>query len=327
MTAAATTAVKVLALRAEAQDVLSLELAAADGSALEPQEPGAHLDLHLPNGLVRSYSLCGDVHGEVGRGHYRIAVGRSTTSRGGSAYVHEHVRVGDTLRIGAPRNHFKLDRGAQKVVLVAGGIGITPLLSMARQCAQEGRDWHLHYCVRNGVRAAFLDELRSLEAGQHRVTTWFSEVGGNRFDATGVLRPPLPLNSHVYCCGSPSLMQSVEQAINWLPEHQRHFERFMGGTDTSLDTHGERTFTLHLEQSRQTLEVPAGRSVLECLEDAGIFVPFACREGLCGSCETPVLEGCVEHRDFVLSAADRASNKKMMVCVSRAADQHLRLDV
>lgn len=327
MTTTVTVAVKVCAIRAEAQDVLSLELAAQDGTALAPQEPGAHLDLYLPNGLVRSYSLCGGVPGQPERGRYRIAVGRSANSRGGSAYVHEQVRVGDTLHIGVPRNHFRLDGHAQKVVLVAGGIGITPLLSMARQCAQEGRDWQLHYCIRTGTRAAFIDELRGLEAGQHRVTTWCSGIDGNRFDAASILHPSLPLDTHVYCCGSPALMNAVERAIGWLPEPQRHFERFLVDADRSTGAQDQRGFTLQLERSRQALEVPAGRSVLECLEAAGISVPFACREGLCGSCETTVLEGCVDHRDFVLSQADRASHKKMLVCVSRAADLHLKLDL
>lgn len=326
MTAAATTAVKVRALRAEAQDVVSLELCAADGSALAPQSPGAHLDVHLPNGLVRSYSLCGSLASEGERGSYRIAVGRSAASRGGSSYVHEHVRVGDTLRIGAPRNHFRLDEGALQVVLIAGGIGITPLLAMARQCARERRDWRLHYCVRTGARAAFIDELRALEGGQDRVTVWCS-ADGTRFDATSVLRPPLPSQSQVYCCGSPSLMNSVEQAISWLPEHHRHFERFAGSDSPLPGTGAERSFTVHLDRSQKTLEVPAGRSLLECLESIGMSVPFACREGLCGSCETPVLGGCVEHRDFVLAAADRALHQRMMVCVSRAADRHLTLDL
>lgn len=327
MSATATTAVKVLAYRAEALDVVSLELGALDGAALTAQEPGAHLDLHLPNGLVRSYSLCGSPDGKGAAGRYRIAVGNSTTGQGGSAYVHGQLRVGDTLRIGAPRNHFQLDKAKGPVVLVAGGIGITPLLPMARQCAREGRDWKLHYCVRSEARAAFLDELRALDAGQGRVATWYSSGQGTRFDAAGALGGCLPSNAHVYCCGSPSLMGSVEQAISGLPQERRHFERFVAHGDGAADAGAGHAFTVHLSRSGRQLDVPAGRSVLECLESAGVPVPFACREGLCGSCETPVLQGCVEHRDHVLSAADRAAHKKMMVCVSRAADRHLTLDL
>lgn len=339
---AQTTAARVMDIRAEGKDILALELGRVDGLPWGAYEPGAHLDLHLPNGMVRSYSLCGLVAMGACPERYRIAVGKSAASRGGSAYVHERLRVGDVLPVSAPRNHFALDDSTAPVVLVAGGIGITPLLAMARQCAALGRDWTLHYCVRTPAHAAFLDELWALPGALDRVLVWQSAGRGRRFDAATVLRgagssAPLGVpatalaglapDSHVYCCGSPSLMAAVESAIAWLPDSQRHFERFVAAASAETEHEATLGFIVHLAQSKKQVHVPAGRSVLECLESEGVSVPFACREGLCGSCETAVLDGDVDHRDCVLSQADRAANQKMMVCVSRAARGHLTLNL
>lgn len=317
-------AVRVAALRTEALDVLSVELEAQEGVSLPSAEAGAHIDLHLANGLVRNYSLC-NTPGTTRR--YRLGVGRSATSRGGSAYVHEQLRVGDVLRISAPRNNFALTPKAQQVVLVAGGIGITPLLAMARQCAADGRDWTLHYCARSHLRAAFFDELRVLQGEIQRIHTWFSDEDGKGFDAEGTFVAAPPPSLHVYCCGPESLMNAVELATAHFAPDQVHFERFGAPMPHVAAVGAAESFELHLKRSGLTLQVPPARSVLDCIESHGVMVPFSCREGLCGTCETTVLDGAIEHRDFVLSAVDRAAQNKMMVCVSRAAGGHLTLDL
>lgn len=316
-----TTSVRVTAVRAQALDVRSIELRTQDGAALPAAAPGSHIDLHLPGGLVRTYSIF-EVSSDGSS--YSIGVGRDSNSRGGSAFVHEQMRVGDVLPISAPRNHFALAQEAKRVLLIAGGIGITPLLAMARQCAQEGRDWTLHYCARSPSRAAFLEELSALDPGVTRIKTWFS-VAGQRFDAATTLSDVSP-DTHVYCCGPERLMRAVETAPGPLASAQRHFERFVA---PALDgvVRDTNAFEVRLQRSGLSFQVPAGRSVLECIEDHGIAVPFSCREGLCGTCETSVLDGTVEHRDFVLSAVDKEAQNKMLVCVSRAACSRITLDL
>lgn len=316
-------AVRVVSMRAEALDVVSLELQAENGAPLPSADPGSHIDLHLPNGLVRNYSLC-DTRASTQR--YRIGVGRSATSRGGSAFVHERLRVGDVLRISPPRNNFALVSDSQRVVLVAGGIGITPLIAMARRCAAEGREWTLHYCARSRLRTAFLDELRALADGPTCVQTWLAEEDGKGFDAAATFAGTPPPGLHVYCCGPEPLMNAVERATTHFASGQVHFERF-GAPVLEAAVPVASGVDLHLKRSGLTLQVPPELSVLECLESHGVSVPFSCREGLCGTCETSVIDGMVDHRDFVLSAADRAAQRKMMVCVSRAAGAHLTLDL
>jgi ferredoxin-NADP reductase len=317
----ATLLARVAAVRAQALDVRSIELRAHDGPRLPAATPGAHLDLHLPGGLVRTYSI---FEAAADGSHYRIGVGRDAGSRGGSAFVHEQLRVGDVLPVSAPRNHFPLSPNAGPVVLIAGGIGITPLLAMARQCAAEGREWTLHYCARSPARAAFLEELHALDGGGARTKTWFSTAGA-RFDAAAVLSA-VPPDTQVYCCGPERLMDAVEAASAWLAPAQRHFERFVAPASDATPADAN-AFELRLQRSGVTVQVPADRSVLECIEDHGIAVPFSCREGLCGTCETSVLDGTVDHRDFVLSAADKRAHHKMLVCVSRAACSHITLDL
>lgn len=315
------TSVRVAAVRARALDVRSVELQSRDGAALPAAAPGSHIDLHLPGGLLRTYSIF-----EVGADgtSYGIGVGRDGNGRGGSAFVHEQIRVGDVLPISAPRNHFPLSPDAARVLLIAGGIGITPLLAMARQCVAQGADWALHYCARSPSRAAFLEELRALDPGGSRIHTWFSS-DGRRLDAAALLKDASP-DAHVYCCGPESLMNAVETAPGPLPPAQRHFERFVAPA-SDLASGDTSAFDVQLQRSGMTVHVPADRSVLECLEDHGIDVPFSCREGLCGTCETGVLAGTVEHRDFVLSAAEKLAQNKMLVCVSRAACSRITLDL
>lgn len=316
---------RVTDIRAEARDVMSLALAAEDGTALPSVSAGSHLDIELRPGLIRSYSICA----WEGDG-YRVGVGLNANGRGGSRHVHHRLRVGDALRAGLPRNHFPLATGASRHVFVAGGIGITPLLAMARACQMAAEDWTLIYCARSRLRAAFLDELVAL-GGRDRVETWFAEEDGAAWDAAARLSAAPAAGEHVYCCGPGGLMQAVADATRHYPPAQVHFEWFAApaaevapaGTGPQPD----RGFQLRLARSGMNLTVGADETVLACLERAGVEVPWSCREGLCGSCQAGVLAGDIDHRDMVLSTAEQQAGSSMMVCVSRARGECLTLDL
>lgn len=324
-------ALRVHAVRAEARDVLSIELRSAGGSALPPFTPGAHLEITLPAGadgrpaLVRHYSLCNSA-AETHR--YVVAVGLAPASRGGSLAVHEQLRVGQVLPVRPPRNHFALAEGAAHYRFIAGGIGITPILSMLRWCEAQGQPWSLLYCTRSRVRTAFYEELRAYGP---RVQFHFDdEAGGRPADLAQALSRPVP-GEHLHCCGPAPLMRAVQAASAQRPPGTVHFEWFSAG-DPAPATQApaaatDSGFDIVLAQSGQRLHVPPDQSILDTLEQHGIGVPFACREGLCRTCETGLCGGEAEHRDLVLSDAERAAQKTILLCVSRAKSAVLELDL
>lgn len=319
-------ALQVVGLRAEARDVLSVELAAVDGSPLLSATPGSHLDLELAPDLVRSYSLV-DTCGPT----YHIGVGLSANSRGGSSHVHQALRLGDRLRSSLPRNHFPLATNAARHVFVAGGIGITPLAAMARACQARGEDWALHYCARSRLRAAFLDDLVAL-GGRERIRTWFAEEDGAVFDAARHFEGAPAAGEHVYCCGPQGLMQAVAHATRHHPQQQVHFEWFAapgpGPAPAAVPPPvTDAGFRVQLARSAMAFDVGPGETILACLEREGVDVPWSCREGLCGSCQTQVLAGEIDHRDMVLTAEEQRAGRTMMVCVSRARGAALTLDL
>lgn len=320
----------VAARREEAAGVISLELHAAHGGPLPRFGAGAHIDVHLPvrdaqgRFLVRQYSLCNDP-AEPHR--YVIGVGRDPNSRGGSAWLHDELQVGDLLRIGAPRNNFPLDESAAYSVLVAGGIGITPLLAMGRRLSTLGRPWTLYYCARTPERAAFLEELRAMPA---RVVPVFDGLPGGQPLDLGSVIADAPANAHLYCCGPASLMEAFELAAAGRPRQQVHVEWFKpraAAADVQAQAQGERPFDIVLARGGRTLHVPAGQSILDVLIEAGIQVQHSCCDGVCGTCETRVIEGVPEHRDAVLLGEAAHTTDRMMVCVSRSAGPHLTLDL
>lgn len=321
-------AVVVTRVTCEAKDVLVLDLESATGTELPPFEPGAHLELTLPNGLVRHYSLCNDPRE---RGRYRIGVGLSAASRGGSSFIHQRVKAGATLSISRPRNNFPLVVDAPEYGFVAGGIGITPILSMIHWCIAHGKRWQLYYCARSRQRAAFYEDLQALarEAGRAPVAYHFDdEQGGRLFDAQTALQACAPA-AHVYCCGPAPLMEAVQAATRSRPPEQVHFEWFSAkpAEAETADAKVEHAFTVVLHRSERRIPVPPGVSILDALEQHGVAVPYSCREGLCGTCETRVLAGEPEHRDYVLSNTARAKNDTMMICVSRARSAVIELDL
>jgi tetrachlorobenzoquinone reductase len=315
---------RVTDVAAEAKDVLALELRDPQGRDLPPVEPGAHLEITLGNGQIRHYSLCHDTRE---RSRYVIGVGLAAASRGGSRHIHQNVRVGDLLSINAVRNQFALHEGAAHYRFIAGGIGITPIMAMIEHCAARGADWSLLYCVRGRHRAAFLERLAPW--GERVRFHFDDEAGGKTADFDAALARPRG-NEHIYCCGPAPLMQAVQRAAAGWPDGSVHFEWFaapVAPAAGAADGTEDGGFALLLRRSGARLEVRAGQSMLEALEANGYAVPFSCREGLCRTCETPLCAGEADHRDFVLSQAEKDAQRSVMLCVSRARTPTLELDL
>lgn len=296
----------------EADGVLSVELARPDGKPLPAWTPGAHLDLHV-GGFVRQYSLCGDPADSTA---YRLGVLNEPSSRGGSRHVHTKLRPGQTVHAVGPRNHFALEPAASYVFL-AGGIGITPILAMARRAERDGVPYRLIHGGRSRASMAFGSELSALTGD---VTLVPQDEHGHP-DLAAALRD-LPADALVYCCGPEPLLKAVEETC---PAGQLRVERFAAPV---VERDGDDTaFEVECRRSGVTLNVDAGTSVLEAAENAGLAVASSCRDGICGSCETRVLAGTPDHRDFLLSEAERATGETMMLCVSRCASDRLVLDL
>ena len=304
--------VRVKSATWEAPGVVSFELRALDSGELPAFTAGAHIDLSLPNGLIRSYSL---INAQTERHRYVIAVQKDRASRGGSKWVHDSLRPGDVLTINGPRNNFALDEAAEHSVFIAGGIGITPILSMTARLSSLRRGWELIYCARTRAGAAFVDRL----AGNVRLH-FDEEAGGTMLDIAAVAGAA-PANSHLYCCGPLPMLAAFEAATAGLPRQRVHVEYF-SAKDAPAVSGG---FTVILAKSGREIVVPAGKTILETLLEAGIDIPYSCMEGVCGTCETEVLEGIPDHRDLVLSDAERAANKTMMICCSGAKSDRLVL--
>ncbi|MFI5659514.1 PDR/VanB family oxidoreductase [Streptomyces sp. NPDC051684] len=297
----------------EADGVLSVELIHPDGKPLPAWEPGAHLDVHV-GGQVRQYSLCGD---PADCGTYRIGVLNEPSSRGGSRHVHTKLRPGQQVTVSEPRNHFALE-DAPAYVFVAGGIGVTPILAMAREAARRGADWRMVYGGRGRASMAFTDELAALGGD----LTLVPQDEQGHIDLDGTLAG-LPEGTLVYSCGPEPLLAAVEERC---PAERLRLERFAAPVVERSADDGE--FEVECRTSGQTLTVGADTSILEAAEGAGIDVASSCRDGICGSCETRVIEGAPEHRDFLLSEAEHAASASMMICVSRcAAGSRLVLDL
>jgi ferredoxin-NADP reductase len=306
----------VTAKNAVADAVVTLELRHPEGRRLPDWAPGAHVDLVLPNGLTRQYSLCGD---RWDAHSYRIGVLREPVGRGGSAYVHDQLRVGDPVAIGGPRNNFRLVP-AEDYLFIAGGIGITPLLPMVHQAELLGARWRLLYGGRSRATMAFLDELARYGA----------KVAVSPQDEQGLLPlsdwlPSAGSATRVYCCGPEGLLATVERRCADYPVGQLRTERFVPRQNPAPAR--TEPFQLELCRSGRTVEVAPGQSVLDALADAGVHVLSSCRRGVCGTCETTVIAGEPDHRDSLLDDDERAAGDCMFVCVSSALSDRLVLDL
>ena len=312
----------VTRLTQEAQDVLGVELRAADFRELPEFTAGAHVDLHLPNGLCRQYSLA---NSPLERHRYVLGVGMTPASRGGSAFVHQRLAVGDVVQVSEPRALFGIEPGAEEHLFIAGGIGITPILSMIHWCEANGSRWRLLYCVRTRARAAY---AWTLAPHRTRVTLHVDQESTGAPDLKAWLNPA-SAGAHVYCCGPSGLMDAVAAAcaVAGVTRDATHFERFSALTPPKIAEQAAGTFTAVLRRTGKRIAVRADQSLLDALEANNVGVPFSCREGLCRSCETPLLGGEADHRDFVLSDAERAAHNCILPCVSRARSAELVLDL
>ena len=313
--------VRVTAADPVARDIVRFELQAPDGSALPAFSAGAHIPVRTPAGMMRQYSLC-SAQSDTSR--YLIAVKREAAGRGGSSSMVESVKPGDTLQIGAPVNQFPLDDRARSFLLIAGGIGITPMLAMALALAEEGsRRFRLVYLTRDLESTAFVDQLTSPEL---KASVTLHQDGGNpdqAFDLWPLLEKPGSMSGqHVYCCGPSGLMEAVRDMTGHWPSGAVHFESF--GVDTAARA-DDRAFRVACRRSGVEFEVPVGRSILEVARAQGINIPSSCESGTCGSCRTALLAGEADHRDLVLLPEEHASH--IMVCVSRARGERLELEL
>ncbi len=311
---------RITSCRDEALGVKAFELVHAEGLPLAPVEAGAHIELHLADQLQRCYSLL-NAPGETHR--YQIAVHLSPDSKGGSKHVHKRWQVGEVVLASAPRNHFPLQESAAHSCLIAGGIGITPLLAMAHRLNALGRSWELHYCARTPAHAAFLDDVQRLAAHSGNACHFhFDHAPGGAPLNIAALVHSLPQETHLYCCGPKGMLESFEAATADRLE-RRHVEYFGARNEAAL----EGGFTVELARSKLVFNVPAGRSILDVVLDAGIEVPTSCREGICGTCETRILAGEADHRDALLMKEEQEGNRSMMICCSGAKSSRLVLDL
>jgi len=312
--------VRVESITAETADIRSYDLRPANGGDLPPFTAGAHIDLHLRNNTVRSYSL---LNPQSEQHRYVIAVALDRDSRGGSSFIHHALRVGDCFPVSMPRNNFRLAEAGEHSVLIAGGIGITPLWCMVQRLRELNRSWELYYCTRTRQATAFYEALSTLPAGERdRVHFNFDEeTDGRMLDLAGVLKDADPA-CHYYCCGPVPMLIAFEAATASLPRDRVHVEYFTA-KDAPVMSGG---FTVVLARSERTIAIPQGKSILDALLEAGIDVPHACTMGTCATCETRVLDGVPDHRDVVLSPEEKASNEVMMICCSGCIGDRLVLD-
>jgi ferredoxin-NADP reductase len=298
-----------------ADDVVALTLAAEDGSPLPPWTPGAHIDLMLGEDLVRQYSLCGS---PGDRRTWRLGILRAPDSRGGSKAVHADLHDGAVVRVRGPRNHFPLV-ASPHYLFIAGGIGITPVLPMIAEAEAAGADWRLVYGGRTRASMAFVDDL----AAYGDKVTLVPEDERGMLDLDAELGVPRE-GTLVYACGPSGLLDAVEMRCAPWPPGSLHLERFSAKAAAPT---GNTEFELVLQRSGLTLSVPADQSVFEVCKQAGISVVGSCLEGICGTCETEVVDGDVDHRDSVLNEEEREANEYMMICVSRCRSAQLTLDL
>jgi ferredoxin-NADP reductase len=303
---------------AVAEGVVTLVLSGQDGQNLPTWSPGAHIDLVNPLGLTRQYSLCGD---PAERQMWRIGVLQTPDSRGGSRFVHETLNVGDTIHARGPRNHFPLV-DAPRYVFIAGGIGVTPILPMVQAAHVGGASWKLYYGGRSRRSMAFTGPLSRYG---ERVEIWPEDEGG-LLPLEAILSEPLA-ETLVYCCGPEPLLQAVEQVCKSWPTGSLRTERFAAKT-FGPNAGADQAFEIVLQRSGITLTVPRDSSVLEVVENARVGnVLASCRSGVCGTCEVGVLEGVPDHRDSVLTEAERNQGEAMMMCVSRSRSSRLVLEL
>lgn len=323
--AATPLSVRVAHKQAEADGICSLVLESLSGEPLPGFSAGAHLDIHLPNDLVRQYSLCNAPTGDAPAASYHIAVLRDPASRGGSLAVHERVQVGDTLRISAPKNHFPLSTTAPHHLLLAGGIGVTPMLAMVEQLAAQGGSFELHYSSRSPQRTAFVARLAQAPYTARVHHHYDDGAAAQKLDLNALLTQA-PAGSHLYVCGPQGYMDAVlggARTLGWAEDRLHH--EFFGAAPAAAS--GDGPFQLELARSARVITVAADQTALQALLAAGVDVPLSCEQGVCGTCLTTVLAGTPDHRDHYLTPDEQTANDQFLPCCSRSRSPKLVLDL
>jgi vanillate O-demethylase ferredoxin subunit len=317
--------VRVARKQEEAEGISSFELVSLDGQPLPPFTAGAHIDVHVKPGLVRQYSLCNPPHE---RHRYLIGVLRDPSSRGGSQGMHDHIHAGAQLEISEPKNHFPLVPLAdgKRSLLLAGGIGVTPILAMAEELAAQGADFALHYCTRSPERTAFRERIA--QAPYAACVHYHHDSGPaeQKFDLAALLASA-DRGTHLYLCGPGGFIDhvlAVAQEHGW-PKEQVHLEYF--GAAATPAPEGDQPFDVRIASTGKVFTIPADRSVLQVLGEQGVFIPASCEQGVCGTCLTKVLEGVPDHRDLYLTEEEQAANDIFTPCCSRARSATLVLDL
>jgi vanillate O-demethylase ferredoxin subunit len=314
--------VRVVRKTSEALDIASFELVNVDDRPLPAFSAGSHVDVHLPSGLTRQYSLCNDPGDSS---HYLVAVLRDAASRGGSRSMHDQVNVGDVLQISAPKNHFALAHEARHSILVAGGIGVTPILCMAERLARTGASFEMHYCTRSVERTAFRQRIAA-SAFAAQVRFHFDDGAPDQKLPLAALLSSVAAGVHLYVCGPKGFMDWVLGAARnsaWPAEHL-HYEFFGAEVAASVD---DATFEVQLASSGRVVVVGRDQTVVQALAAAGVEVATSCEQGVCGTCLTRVLEGVPDHKDMYLTPEEQAANDQFTPCCSRARSARLVLDL
>ena len=303
-------------IRMAARDTNLYTFQRPDRGGLPSAEPGAHIGLILPNGIERQYSL---ITAGTALTEYTVGVKRDLNSRGGSVFMHDQLRVGSRLSIVPPRNNFPLREDVDLVVLLAGGIGITPIYCMIKRLIDRSRAWELYYSCRTRLDAAFLDDL----SPHSNVHFHFDDEEGGRFLDVARIIETLPNYAHLYCCGPAPMLAAFESATSHWPADQVHVEYFT----PKFAAAQEGGFVVELARAKRELVIPPGKSILQAIREAGIEVPHSCEEGVCGACETRVIAGIPDHRDTILTESERKENATMMICCSGSKTPRLVLDI
>jgi vanillate O-demethylase ferredoxin subunit len=313
--------VKVVGKVSEAVDICSFELAGVDGKPLPAFSAGSHIDVQVSDTITRQYSLCNDP-AEADR--YLIGVLRDPCSRGGSSRMHDTVNAGDLIQISAPKNHFPLVH-AERTLLFAGGIGVTPILCMAERLAAIGANFDMHYCTRSADRTAFLDRIKSSRFSDHVAFHYDSGPADEKLDLAGLIATPAA-GTHLYVCGPTGFIDHVvntAKSLGW-DSAQIHFEYFGAAPqDTTHDT----GFDVQIASTGKVYAIPPDRTVLQVLEQNGVDVMVSCEQGVCGTCITRVLSGTPDHRDVYLTDEEHARNDQFTPCCSRSKTKLLVLDL
>ncbi|MFW6713276.1 PDR/VanB family oxidoreductase [Acinetobacter pittii] len=303
----------------EGGNIAVMEFESATSAALPKVEAGAHIDVHLPNGMVRQYSLCQNPNDE---GKFRLGILRDPESRGGSISAFDEIKDGMQIQVSEPKNLFPLLK-AKHSVLIGGGIGITPLITMAYQLAHEGASFELHYCGASPENCAFVDEIKNGELAKYTTFHFKSEGASHRAFFESAIKD-IDSESHIYTCGPVGFMDWVINLATThdFPEQQIHKEYFQVETDTSGDS-----FEVVAERSGKIIMVEAGETILQALAKEGIEIEMSCEQGVCGTCMCDVIEGEPDHRDVYFTDEEKASNEQILVCCSRSKTPRLVLDI